>query len=247
MEILCAIIQRGNNLVRKLISGILILAIFITSFTVSFADKSLSRILLKENGKGQNYQVVNLKIDGKIVKSKDVPPVIYPLNGGGRTLVPLRMIIEHLEDKLNADIGWDQSRLEASIKTREKEIILKIDSPYAIINGDKKNLPDNIPAKLLAIGDCGRTMVPIRFFAEEFGIDVEWDPASYTASLKTPEKSQERPGPEPNLPEDVDTTDITDIKIKMNGSIPHVRIKTSGKQIIRNPSGRKDSEKTINN
>ena len=54
---------------KRLISGILILIVFVTSFTVSFANKSPEKVLLEENGKGENYQVVNLEIDGKIIKS----------------------------------------------------------------------------------------------------------------------------------------------------------------------------------
>lgn len=231
---------------KRLISSILVLIIFIASFTVAFADEPLNKVLLKENGKGRNYQVVNLKIDGKTVKSEDVPPIIYPLDGNGRTLVPLRMIIEHLEDKLNANIEWDGANREVKIKTTEKEIILKIDSPDAIINGVKKRLPDNIPAKLLAIGNNGRTMVPIRFFAEEFGIDVDWDQVSVTASLETPkglgEKPEKQPRPEqlgdesdrqpnsgPGIPRrDTDIIEVTDIKVKMDGPAPQIRIRTSG-------------------
>ncbi|HZJ76559.1 MAG TPA: stalk domain-containing protein, partial [Oscillospiraceae bacterium] len=213
---------------KKLISSILILIIFTTSFTFSFANKSSDKVLLKENGKGKNYQIVNLKIDGETVKSKDVPPIIYILGGEGRTLVPLRMIIEHLEDKLAAKIEWDDDKREVKIVTKEKEIILKIDSPDAIVNGVKKRLPDSIPAKLLVLGDCGRTMVPIRFFADEFGIDIDWDAVSVTASLKTPEKPEEKPDFGPSIPqEDIDIADVTDIRVEMNGSVPQIRIKIS--------------------
>lgn len=224
---------------RKLISGVLTLIIFITSLTVSFADVSLNKILLEENGIGKNFQVVNLKIDGKTVKSADIPPVIYPLNNQGRTLVPLRMIIEHLEDKLNADIEWDGARLEVKVKTKDKEIVLKINSPIATVNGVQKRLPDDIPAKLLAIGSNGRTMVPIRFFAEELGLNVDWDEKTVTALIDVPEGIEEQPDTKPQPPKEDDNdntkpqppqgnfADITDIRVEMKGSIPQVRIKAS--------------------
>lgn len=231
---------------KKIISSVLILLIFITSFTISFGNESINKILLKENGNGKNYQVVNLKIDSKTVKSADVPPIIYPLNNQGRTLVPLRMIIEHLEDKLNAEIKWNGTEQEVKIETKDKEIILKIDSPIALVNGVKKKLPDNVPAKLLALGDNGRTMVPIRFFAEEFGIDINWNEKTVTASLETPEniekeptrpeipeepkKEPENPLEKPNIPEEnINIANITDVKVEMNGHIPQIRIKTSKK------------------
>ncbi|MBU5678044.1 N-acetylmuramoyl-L-alanine amidase family protein [Alkaliphilus sp. MSJ-5] len=218
---------------RKLIPSILVLIILITSLTVSFADGSLNKILLKENGIGKNYQVVNLKIDGKTVKSADVPPIIYPLNNQERTLVPLRVIIEHLGDKLNADIGWDEAKQEVKVKTKDKEILLKIDSPVALVNGVQKRLPDNIPAKLLAIGDNSRTMVPVRFFADELGLSVGWDEKTVTASIdmpKVPEKeTEEEPIINPQPPQE-NVADVTDVRVEMNGSIPQIRIKTS-KQI----------------
>lgn len=225
---------------KRLISGILILIVFVTSLTVSFANKSSEKVLLEENGKGKNYQVVNLKIDGKIIRSEDVPPIIYPLNGKGRTLMPLRMIVEYLGDKLNADIEWDGAEREARIKTREKEIVLQIDNPYAMVNGVRKRLPDDISPKLLAIRDdgksIGRTMIPIRFFEEEFELGIEWDQETSTALLSTPERSgrnpeeQPRPNPGTDIPwEDVNAVDITDIRLRMSGSTPQVRIRTSKK------------------
>ncbi len=218
---------------RKLISSILFLIILITSLTVSFADGSLNKILLKENGIGKNYQVVNLKIDGKTVKSADVPPIIYPLNNQERTLVPLRVIIEHLGDKLNADIEWDEAKQEVKVKTKDKEILLKIDSPVALVNGVQKKLPDNIPAKLLAIGDNSRTMVPVRFFADELGLSVGWDEKTVTASIDMPKVSEKEPEEEPIInpqPPQENVADVTDVRVEMNGYIPQIRIKTS-KQI----------------
>ena len=218
---------------RRLISSILTLIIIMTSLTVSFADGTLDKISLKENGIGRNFQVVNLKIDGKTVKSADVPPVIYPLNNQGRTLVPLRMIIDHLGDKLGADIEWDGVNYEVKVKTKDKEIILKIDSPVAIVNGVAKNLPDNVPAKLLAIGSNGRTMVPIRFFAEELGLKVDWENETWTASIDIPEQDVENPNENPDQdgsdPVPNGAANITDIRVEMNGSIPQIRIKTSKK------------------
>jgi len=207
---------------RKLISSILVLIIFITSLTVSFANVSLNKITLQENRIGKSFQIVNLKIDGKIVTSEDVPPVIYPLNNQGRTLMPLRMIIDHLGDKLNADIEWDGTKNEVKINTKDKEIILKIDSPTALVNGIKKTLPDNVPAKLLAIGSTGRTMVPIRFFEDELGINIGWDEKTWTASIDIPKEPITNPQPPLET-----AIDITDVRVEMKGSIPQIRIKAS--------------------
>lgn len=225
---------------RRIISVFLTLMIIITSITASFGNKSLNKILLVEDGRGRNFEVLNLKIDGDIIESEDVPPVMYVLNNQGRTLIPLRMIVEHAEDVLNADIEWDQEKYEVKVTTEDKEITLKIDSPIAIVNGEEKRLPDDVPAKLLTLDLNGekisRTMVPVRFFAEELGFDVDWDNDTRTAVLESPEEVEEIPDPEdkpeekPGDKEDLeDIAKISDVNIEMNGATPQIRIKTSQK------------------
>ena len=59
--------------------------------------------------------------------------------------------------------------MEDYVEMKEKRIVLKIGSNIAVVDGEEKKL-DAAP-----IIKNDRTMVPIRFIAEELGYNVEWD------------------------------------------------------------------------
>jgi N-acetylmuramoyl-L-alanine amidase len=128
------------------------------------------------------YEVrtVNIMMSGQDVIS-DVPAVIFK----DRTLVPLRIITE----SLGADVSWNQETKEATVTTDDKTIVIEIDSSMVLVNGVKKSLPYEIPAKLLNYGGFPRTLVPLRFMSEELGMDVEWIEDTYTATINKPAQS----------------------------------------------------------
>jgi N-acetylmuramoyl-L-alanine amidase len=94
----------------------------------------------------------------------DVAPVIE----NDRTLVPVRAALE----ALGATLEFDEAANTVIGKKDGAEFTLKIDSVNATVNGQPKIL--DVPAKI--IND--RTMVPIRFVAENFGANVTWDDAN---------------------------------------------------------------------
>ena len=91
----------------------------------------------------------------------------------GRTLVPIRAIIE----ALGGTVGWDGEKSEVTLKVGQDEIKLVIDSTSAYLNG-KKSILDVAPT---TIND--RTMLPIRYVAESFKFTVEWDEATSTVTI----------------------------------------------------------------
>ncbi len=107
----------------------------------------------------------------------DVAPVIT----NGRTLVPIRTISEHND----ADVTWIASTKTAKITTDDISIRLQIDNSEAILNGESVTL--EAPATIIQ----DRTMVPVRFVAEAFGYKVDWDDATRTVLLTSPEKPEE--------------------------------------------------------
>lgn len=88
-----------------------------------------------------------------------------PIVDNGRTLVPIRSIIE----ECGGTVGWDQDSQIVTLKYKSDEIKLVINSNKAYLNG-KENTLDVAP-KIIN----GRTMLPIRFIAEGFNFDVFWD------------------------------------------------------------------------
>lgn len=108
-------------------------------------------------------------IDGKPV-SLDVPATIL----NGRTLVPIRFVAE----SLGARVGWDGNTREVTVSLDGKTVKLTIDSRIALVNG-KQEILDTTPV----IRD-GRTLVPIRFIAENLGGEVYWDNETRTVIIR---------------------------------------------------------------
>jgi len=190
---------------RKCISILLSLIILFSSTISGFALKKSENefidIFDSLDGRVHTVKVVNLIIGGNDVIS-DVPAILFE----GRTLVPVRFIGE----SLGAEVTWNQDTKEATIKAEDKEIILKINSPKVKVNGKEYNLPDNVPAKLIAYKNISRTMVPLRFVSEQLGMEVGWIGETMTATIDFPLQ---------------EIRDINFIKDKF----PEIRIKTTGK------------------
>lgn len=157
------------------------------------------------SGAAYEVETVNLMMSGQDVIS-DVPAVLFPLNGAGRTLVPVRFLTENL----GAEVSWNQAAREATVKMNGKTIVIRIDSPTVTVNGTRKTLPDGIPAKLLTYGGSARTMVPVRFMSEELGMDVGWIAETKTATINKPAQS------------------VTGFSFDGTGKFPEIRIKSTG-------------------
>jgi uncharacterized protein YvpB len=130
-------------------------------------------------GLAQNHdQQVKVFINGDLkVYDHDQPPVFID----GRTLVPLRDILETLEARVN----WDGSIKTVTVLKENKHVIFQIGSSIAYINGQKDEL--DTPAQILN----GRTMVPLRFVSETLGANIQWDGATHSIHVYTQKEEQE--------------------------------------------------------
>ena len=86
----------------------------------------------------------------------DVPPRIM----SGRTMVPFRFVGE----AMGAEVGWEASEQKITLTLYGKQIVLRIGSTTAMVNGN----PVVLDAPPTIIG--GRTLVPIRFVSESLEI-----------------------------------------------------------------------------
>ena len=84
----------------------------------------------------------------------------------GRTFLPIRAVIE----AMGGEVEWRQSDKRVSIYLDKNEIHLWIGSKIAKVNG-KSRETDVSPY----ISDSGRTMLPLRFIAENLDCEVDWD------------------------------------------------------------------------
>lgn len=101
----------------------------------------------------------------------DVPPYIKE----GRTLAPMRAILEALE----MEVSWDPATKTATAVKADVTISVTIDSNVAWVNGEQKIL--DVPAEITN----SRTFVPVRFFGEALGMIVDWDAATKTVIIKS--------------------------------------------------------------
>ena len=104
----------------------------------------------------------------------DVPPQIIE----GRTLLPIRWVAE----PLGASIGWDANEKKVTVSLKDTIIELWIGKNIARVNGVDTPIDPNNP-KVVPMIIQGRTMLPVRFVAENLGCQVDWDANTKTVTI----------------------------------------------------------------
>ena len=136
------------------------------TFEADFTDFSDNGYAIME--KDNKFYIVKLKKGA-------IPTVIYngekikfdqiPVIENGRTLVPLRAIFE----KIGADVEWNGDTQTVTATKDDITEALTINNTTATKNGEAITL--DVPAKIIN----GRTLVPVRFISDCFGVNVDWD------------------------------------------------------------------------
>lgn len=103
---------------------------------------------------------IKVAIDGEYVEF-DVQPQLI----NNRTMVPLRAIFE----ALGAEVDWDESTQTVIAMKDDITVTATIGNTKMYID-DEERIMDVAPMLL-----NGRTLVPVRFVAEAFECDVDWD------------------------------------------------------------------------
>jgi hypothetical protein len=109
-----------------------------------------------------------------ISKELDFPPVVK----NGRTLVPIRAIVE----ALGGTVGWDETTRKATVILGRATIELWIGKNAAAMNGVSTRI-DATNAKVVPEIISGRTMLPLRFVSEGLGCSVVWADATKTITV----------------------------------------------------------------
>ncbi len=150
----------------KLFSVILsIVFILSAGAIIASADSNDVIVCLQINNPIMEVNGTETEID----TGRGTTPVIL----NGRTLVPIRAIIE----AFGGEVDWDASTQSVLLRMEDDAIQLTIDSSSAKLNGKLATL-DVAPT---VIND--RTMLPIRFVAEGFNLGVAWDAGTQTVSI----------------------------------------------------------------
>lgn len=111
-----------------------------------------------------------LPVENIIVKGKhlgfDTPPVIK----SGRTLVPVKALVQ----AFGAEVKWNPIDQTVTITRGDQTFVLTLGETEVLVNGEPIQL--DVPAQAMN----GRTVVPLRFIAEQMGFEVDYDDGDIT-------------------------------------------------------------------
>lgn len=111
---------------------------------------------------------ISVVVDGQNITFDVAPRLI-----GGRTMVPLRAIFE----ALGAEVTWDDATQTVMAYNEAYIVKCTIGSNTIYVNNVAKEI-DVAPMEINS-----RTLVPVRFIAEAFGCDVQWNASTMTVTV----------------------------------------------------------------
>jgi hypothetical protein len=114
-----------------------------------------------------------IPVENVFFKNRDVkfdtPPVIKE----GRTLIPVRAITE----AMGAAVTWNSEEKLVTIVKDDQTIVFDLLNNITYVNGVEATI--DVPAGVMN----NRTMVPLRFIAENLGLKVVWDEDAQTIEV----------------------------------------------------------------
>ncbi|WJH34149.1 stalk domain-containing protein [Paenibacillus sp. CC-CFT747] len=151
---------------------------------------------------------------------KQLNPEVAPRKIGDYSMVPVRIISENM----GAKVSWDQAKQMVTIEKADIYMQLVINKKEAVLNSKAITL-EAAPVLL-----AGNTLIPVRFVAERLGLLVDWDDATQSVYVKTPDPSNggttptpsptPTPTPKPGVPQITSMESVGDqIIIKASGPI----------------------------
>jgi len=202
--------EEGSLYMKKIISLLIVLTIIVGILPVAFAGKNYEATtvdLMDYTTKlSKTYAKINMVMGGDELVTEDVPGILYVDGNTTRAMVPVNFITS----KLGGTMSFDWSTMEATIQYKTKRVVLKMDSSIAYVNGVAHQLPDNVPAKLLAFDGTYRALVPVRFLEETFGLEIFWKNDTRTVYINKPQQ------------------DLQSISYDWTAKFQEVRFKTTG-------------------
>ena len=122
----------------------------------------------------QSRQVIHILLHGEELTG-GVPAFLLE----ERTLFPLRLVSE----ALGATVEWKEEERQAVVTRGETQLVFTMGSPVALVNGEEMPLPDGVGPCLVSCMGEERTVVPLRFLAENLDFRVRWEDATRTVYL----------------------------------------------------------------
>ncbi len=125
--------------------------------------------------------VIKLQIGSKtmIVNEKKTTMDVEPITMFERTVLPIRYVVE----ALGGTLGYEVHSKAITIELDSIRIEMQLKNPTATVNGVQKQIDPDDPRVMPISVPPGRTMIPVRFVAENLGCQVDWEPHSKTVTI----------------------------------------------------------------
>lgn len=123
-----------------------------------------------------NGNEFSLKVNGKTLDTS-MPPIVFD----GYSVVPAREVFEFL----GAKVDWDGANAIVKVTYEGKILMLRINSTSAQVGTRSVTMP--IAPKIIN----EKTMIPVRFTAEQMGLTVDFDSAADAILIEKPKPSVE--------------------------------------------------------
>ena len=172
---------RRTHLLNVLVAIVLVAGLLVPSTAIASSSTTIN---LWIGNASMSVNGVQQPIDTQGTK-----PVIV----AGRTLVPIRAVIE----AFGGSAAWESSTRKVTVTLGKDSLDLWIDKPQASLNGTTLAI-DAANSAVVPVIMNGRTMLPLRFVAESLGIDVQYADATKMITLMlTPQGPPASTKPEP--------------------------------------------------
>ncbi|MGC8576326.1 MAG: stalk domain-containing protein, partial [Caldisericum sp.] len=137
------------------------------SFTVFYTPPQIKQsyiVVLKVGSPSITVNGTSKKIDSQGSK---------PIIKNGRTLLPIRTLIE----SLGGTVEWNAKEQKVTITLNGHSMILWIGKTTALVDNSKASL--DVAPQIIN----GRTYLPLRFISENLGASVNWDDQTQTITI----------------------------------------------------------------
>lgn len=150
---------------------------------------------------------ISVIVDGKNL-SMDSAPVIQ----NDRVLIPVRALFE----EIGGNVEWFPDSQRVVINYDSTKIILAIGRSSAFVSGKEVDL--DVPAKIIS----NRTLIPVRFVAENLNMNVDWDSQNQSVIISTDNSDK------PSTTPDIQTKSLTSASVTYDSSDVIITLKGIG-------------------
>lgn len=174
------VLKRGVAVKKPIL--ITLLAVFMIFIAVGV---SAQQIYYNDEYHYYDAGVIGMQVNGEDVTGLPMMPVIL----NDYTMVPVRELFE----ALGCEVIWHDDTCSAEIKNNGVSVTVKIGDRNALVGNEKVLIKEPQPMPMLIGYDNTllKTMVPVRFIAEQLGYKVGWDNNTRTVLITTENSSDE--------------------------------------------------------